>query len=115
MLIETGVGSADDVERAKQESRGLGLFVRSLVGLDREAAKEALGGFMAGKTLRADQIEFLDLIVNHLTEHGSMEPRLLYESPYTDFSHLGVDGMFPAGEVDELIGVLAEVRRRAAA
>ena len=42
----------EDVERASdEESQGLGLFVRSLVGLDREAAKEALAGFLAGKTL----------------------------------------------------------------
>ena len=41
-------------------SEGLGLFVRSLVGLDREAAKGALGGFLAGKTLSANQIEFVE-------------------------------------------------------
>jgi type I restriction enzyme R subunit len=39
MLVEAGTGSNDDVDRAKKESLGLGLFVRSLVGLDREAAK----------------------------------------------------------------------------
>ncbi len=64
------------VEEARDGQRryGLGLFVRSLVGLDREAAKAALGVFMSGKTLPANQIAFLDLIVNHLTERGSMEP-----------------------------------------
>ena len=54
---------AEDIERAEAESQGLGLFVRSLVGLDREAAKEALAGFLAGKTLSANQIEFVNLIV----------------------------------------------------
>ena len=83
MLGESGVGGPEDISRAKATSRGLGLFVRSLVGLDREAAKEALGGFLAGKTLSANQIEFVNLIVNHLTEHGVMEAALLYESPFT--------------------------------
>ncbi|MEO6028043.1 MAG: type I restriction-modification enzyme R subunit C-terminal domain-containing protein [Candidatus Binatia bacterium] len=41
MLAEAGIGTAADVERAKRESQGLGLFVRTLVGLDREAAKTA--------------------------------------------------------------------------
>jgi type I site-specific restriction endonuclease len=59
------------------ESHGLGLFVRSLVGLDRSAAKDALAGFLAGKALAANQIEFVNLIVNHLTEHGVMEATLL--------------------------------------
>ena len=38
MLVESGVGGPDQIDRAKQESHGLGLFVRSLVGLDRGAA-----------------------------------------------------------------------------
>jgi hypothetical protein len=33
------------------EREGLELFVRSLVGMDREAAKEAPGGFTRGKRL----------------------------------------------------------------
>jgi len=36
MLVESGIGRPEDVEKAKAESHGLGLFVRSLVGLDRE-------------------------------------------------------------------------------
>lgn len=115
MLAESGVGTAEDVERAKEASDGLGLFVRSLVGLDREAAKTALAGFIAGKTLRANQIEFLDLVVNHLTDHGYMDPGLLYESPYTDFNPLGVDGLFSEEQVDELLAILSEVRGRAVA
>src|SRR6185369_934252 len=51
MLAESGVGGIREIDRAKEESRGLGLFVRSLVGLDREAAKEALAGFLSSKTL----------------------------------------------------------------
>jgi type I restriction enzyme R subunit len=73
MLAESGVGAAEDIERAKAESHGLGLFVRSMVGMDREAAKQALAGFLAGEALGANQIEFVNLIVNHLTEHGVME------------------------------------------
>src|SRR5439155_26848847 len=81
MLAESGVGTQGDISRAKEVSKGLGLFVRSLVGLDREAAKEALAGFMLGKPVASDQIEFLNLIVNHLIEHGVIEASLLYESP----------------------------------
>lgn len=114
ILGEAGVGTPADVERAKQESRGLGLFVRSLVGLDREAAKQALAGFMNGKTLRANQIEFLDLMIDHLTENGSLEPERLYESPYTDVNALGVEGVFASAEVAELVSILDEIKRRAA-
>jgi type I restriction enzyme, R subunit len=114
MLAAAGIGTPADVERAKQESRGLGLFVRSLVGLDREAAKAALSGFTMGKTLRANQLEFLDLVVDHLTENGTLEAERLYESPYTDLNALGVEGIFESAEVAELMAVLDEIRRRAA-
>lgn len=40
MLSESGVVKPEDISHAKEESKGLGLFVRSLVGLEREAAKE---------------------------------------------------------------------------
>ncbi len=70
MLAASGVGEAEDLEKAQKESQGLGLFVRSLVGLDREAAKEAFAGFLAGKTLRANQIEFVNLISPTLQRGG---------------------------------------------
>lgn len=115
MLAASGVGAAEDIRRAAGESQGLGLFVRSLVGLDREAAKEALAGFLAGKTLSANQIEFVNLIVNHLTEHGVMEAALLYESPFTDLTPRGPDGIFSSTQVDELLKVLDAVRTTALA
>ena len=113
MLSESGVGEPGDIARAKTESHGLGLFVRSLVGMDREAAKEALAGFLAGKTFGANQIDFVDLVVNHLTEHGAMQAARLYESPFTDISPRGPEGLFSPTEVDQLIGALDVVRRTA--
>jgi len=115
MLAESRLANPDHLQKAKAESNRLGLFVRSLVGLDREAAKQALNGFTAGKTLSANQIEFLNLIVDHLTEHGVMDAGLLYESPFTDITPQGPDGLFPAAQVDQLVSLLGEVRQRAIA
>jgi len=115
LLIDSGTGSAHDVARAVQESHGLGLFVRSLVGLDREAATQALNGFVAGKTLNANQLEFVNLIVNHLTERGVMDVDQLYKSPFTSYAPQGPDVLFTSDQVDELVGVLDDIRRRAVA
>ena len=94
---------------------GLGVFVRSLVGLDRSAAKRALDGFIQDRNLTAHQHEFVNMMIDHLTARGVMDPRLLYESPFTDLDPLGVAGVFPEPEVIELIEILRDVGSRAAA
>lgn len=79
------------------------------------SVKEALAGFLNGKTWHANQIEFVNLIVNHLTEHGVMEAAMLYESPFTDLTPRGPDGLFTSSQVDDLVKILASVRARAIA
>jgi type I restriction enzyme R subunit len=115
ILAESGVGDAQDLDRAKTDASGLGVFVRSLVGLDREVAKQELAGFLDRQQFNANQIEFIDTIVNYLTEHGVMDAALLYESPLTDITPQGPDGLFTSSQVDELVAVLAGVYTKAIA
>lgn len=111
---EQGIASEEDLKRIREEG-GLGLFIRALVGLDREAAKEALGVFLDGRTLSANQIEFVNLVIDYLTERGVMDPRRLYESPFTDLDDQGVSGVFPLDDAKVLVQVLKDVQSRAAA
>ncbi len=113
MISEAGATDSDILEAKSQG--GLGLFVRTLVGLEREAAKQAFAGFMAEKNLSGNQIEFINLVIDHLTERGAMDPRRLYESPFTDFDDQGVSGVFPQTDVQLIVEVLHDVRGRAAA
>ncbi len=115
VLDESGVAGPDELRQAAEESQGLGLFVRSLVGMDRGAAKGAMATFLVGKSLAANQIEFINLVVDHLTEHGAMEPSRLYESPFTDLTPRGPDELFTSLEVDELLHTLEAVRNTAVA
>lgn len=68
-----------------------------------------LAAFLSGKALNANQIEFINLIINHLTEHGAMDALLLYESPFTDLTPLGPEGIFTSAQVDELIEALEQI------
>jgi len=85
------------------------------VGLEREAAKAAFAAFLAARTLSANQIEFVGMVIDHLTQTGAMAPSRLYESPFTDFDPMGVAGVFGDADTSGIISILDEVRRRAAA
>src|SRR5690606_18776907 len=112
---ESGAGGPEDIRRAAEDAQGLGLLVRSLVGMDRVAAKEALANFTNGRTLTANQLEFVNLIVDHLTEHGVVDAARLYESPFTDLTPQGPDALFGAADMDELLRMLQAVRATAVA
>ena len=98
MLAGSGIGDPDMLAKAAQDAQGLGLFVRSLVGMDRGAAKEAFAEFLAGRTLTASQIEFVDLIIDHLTNQGVVSAARFYESPFTDIAPTGPQAIFTEDE-----------------
>jgi len=114
-MLEDAGGSHDIIQQATEESHGLGIFIRSLVGLDRETAKQAFSQFVVGSTVTASQLEFIDLIVQYLTENGVMDAARLYESPFTDISQHGPEALFLPIRVSEMVQVLDEIRRHAVA
>jgi len=73
--------------------------------------KQALGRFTSSSV---NQIEFINLIVDHLTQNGVMAPALLYKSPFTDISQRCPQGVFESARVDELVSVLNKIRQTAA-
>jgi type I restriction enzyme, R subunit len=113
IFLEAGVD--ETALGALQDGGGLPRFVRALIGLDREAAKHAFTNFLANRRLSADQLEFLDLVIDYLTARGVMDPKLLYEAPFTDFDRNGVEGIFEKADVVRLVQILREIEPRIAA
>lgn len=103
MLLDAGVGAEGDIERARETSQGFGRFVRSLVGLGRQAVNAAFADFIGDGTASAAQIEFIGMVVDHLTERGAMDPALLYDSPFTDIAPRGPEEMFEEERVVQLV------------
>ncbi|WP_245542937.1 type I restriction-modification enzyme R subunit C-terminal domain-containing protein [Ruania albidiflava] len=112
MLRAAGAQDAD-LARAAEQTGGLGLFIRSLVGLDRQAAQEAFAEYLDEARFTVEQIRFINLIVEELTANGQMEPGRLYESPFTDHAPTGPDFLFPDA-VENLVTIIDEVRANAA-
>jgi type I restriction enzyme R subunit len=114
IFLEEAVATEADLAKVREDG-GLGIFIRSLVGLDRDAAKRALGSFVEGRSLSANQIEFIDMIIDYLTERGVIDARRLYESPFTDLDDQGISGVFPDTEVQTIVSLIQAVQARAAA
>lgn len=83
--------------------------------LDPEASKDAMGNVLGEAPLSARHIESVNLVADHLTEHGAMDVKRLYDSPFTDLTPRGPEGLFTARQVDELVRVLDGVRATAQA
>jgi len=115
MLLTAGIGERGDIDRARETSQGFGRFVRSLVGLDRAAASEAFGAFLSSGTATAAQIEFINMIVEHLTDQGVIEPELLYEPPFTDIAPTGPDQVFDEEKVTRLFATIRAINESAVA
>ena len=105
LLHEAG-GTDNDMDRARTLHTSLPAFVRSLVGLDREAATQAFAHLVASGTASASQLQFIEEIVQHLTEHGAMPAVRLYESPFTDIHTQGPNGVFDAAKITQLFTAL---------
>ena len=114
MLSDAG-GTPELIQKAAEGKLGLGIFIRSLVGMERAAVAQAFSEVIAGTQATPDQIEFIDLIVSELTTNGVMEAGRLYESPFLDISPQGPEGLFPAAKVDRMVQVLDQIRQRAVA
>jgi type I restriction enzyme R subunit len=113
MLVDSGAGDTAAITKAKEKSNGLGLFVRSLVGLDHQAALEAFAQYLDGSKFNANQLHFINLIVGELTNNGVMAPARLYESPFTDLAATGPESMFTETQVDNIVDILNTVRDNA--
>ncbi|WP_455985375.1 type I restriction-modification enzyme R subunit C-terminal domain-containing protein [Methylorubrum extorquens] len=115
MLLEAGIGDVGAIERAREASAGFGRFVRSFVGLDRQAVNDAFAEFLGSGTASREQIEFVGLVVDHLTAQGVTEPDLLYESPFTDVAPQGPEQVFDDAETSRLFEVIEALNQSAVA
>jgi type I restriction enzyme R subunit len=89
--------------------RSLLAVFRGLVGLAAEAVEQAFTAFVhKHPRLSAQQLQFLQVLQNHIAQNGGIELERLYEPPFTTLHAESVDGIFtnPA-DVDELLAILS--------
>lgn len=113
VLASAGGVSASTVAELAAESGGLANFVRSIVGLERSSIVEQFAAYLDGALLNADQIRFVDHVIDELCTNGVMEPKRLWEEPFTDPATSGPDYVFPNGEYTKIINFLRDFQSAA--
>lgn len=86
------------------EEQPLGRFVRRIIGLDIEAAQKHFTSFIQQANLNANQITFIQKIIDYLNKNGVLDKSMLTQSPFNDQDDNGIIGVFP--EEEKLIKVI---------
>ncbi len=91
----------------------LGEFIRSIVGLDVGAAQAAFAEFIQTGNLRADQMTFINTIIQHLTQNGMVDKKMLFEPPFTNIHDQGLPGVFDDAAATRVIKLIDRVNGNA--
>lgn len=105
-------GTREEYE-ANYGDQPLGTFIRSILGMDIEAANAAFAEFINSSTLSADQMTFINKIIQYLTKNGRIEKRMLFEPPFTEQHQDGVIGIFDDAQASKIISIVQEVNENA--
>lgn len=91
----------------------LGAFIRSIIGLDSRAAQAAFSDFIQAGNLSADQMTFIQNIIDYLTVNGTLEKDMLFQSPFTDMNDQGLFGLFDDAEAGKIIHIIDQINENA--
>lgn len=111
------LGSEEDYNRCTEaedidSKNNVAVFIRSMIGIDRETALKRFSEFISGNKLNADQEEFLNNIIDYVSRNGDITGEIVVNEPPFDQS-LTVfnEYMMPLKEyVDVLHNVIIPLR-----
>lgn len=103
------------IEAFKKEfgDEPLGVFIRSIIGLDITAAQQAFSEFLSAGNLRADQMTFIQNIITYLSVNGTIEPGMLFEAPFNDINDAGLIGVFDENDAYKIISIVEHINENA--
>ncbi|MEZ8294955.1 DEAD/DEAH box helicase family protein [Vibrio splendidus] len=113
LLDASGMSDVEAYREKILQEKPLGTFIRELIGLDMNAAKEAFSSFLDEESYNAEQIQFVDQVIDYLVSNGILDMSQLFEPPFTDNHGESAYGFFDEGTVVELFGVIRKVNANA--
>lgn len=113
LLNASGMSDLDEYREKVLEDKPLGAFIRELVGLDINAAKEAFSDFLDEGIYNAEQINFVNKVIDYLMDNGILAMEQIFDPPFTDDHGESAYGFFEEGKVVELFKRIREVNANA--
>lgn len=115
MILSMDGSVTKDVLEKTLDGQSLAQFIRSIIGLDINAAKKAFAAFLIGTKLNADQQTFINRIIDFLSVKGTIDNKMLFDVPFTEINDEGITGVFPIEQATKVISILNEINRNAIA
>ena len=87
------------------------IFIRSMVGVDRQNAMRRFSDFISGNELNAEQEDFLNTIISYVSENGDITKEIVVnEAPFDERLSVFTPYMLPlANYVDTLHNVVMPI------
>ena len=111
ILVAAGIGDDETFEEASEKAGSFGRFIRSIVGLDRAAAKGVFARFLDDKRYSKNQISFVNLIIDELSKKGIVEAKRIYEQPFSGLAALGPERIFVEADVAHLFHLIDQLNQ----
>lgn len=109
LLNASGMSDVDIYREKILQDKPLGTFIRELIGLDMNAAKEAFSRFLDEGAYNGEQINFVNQVVDYLVHNGVLEMAHIFEPPFTNHHGESAYGFFDEGTVVELFSIIRAV------
>lgn len=113
MLFSAQNRTKEEFERVFGKEKPLGVFIRELMGLDVNAAKEAFAELQGVTTLNPDQMHFINMIIEFFSTNGYMDPAMLFQAPFTTLNSASIFGFFEEDEAANIINIIKKINHNA--
>jgi type I restriction enzyme R subunit len=82
------------------------VLIRSIIGLDAQAAKALFAEFINRPNITAEQMVFINALIDFLTKNGRINRGMLFDRPFTDINQNGVSGVFEDDDARLIIKII---------
>ena len=102
------------IKKIKKEENGIGLFIRKLIGIERDSVLEIFSDFLNQKIYSQKQIQFITEIINYFTQNGDMDIERIYEQPFNEIATSPED-LFKESDLDKICNLIQLIKERSKA